>query len=545
MDNYKKKYLKYKIKYLELKNLSGSGKRKENDRDPQEERANKLAREQEAAREQHLYSQFLPQETESSIEQDIYNYNQFLAREAEAAREHYLYNQLLEARILREREQALNYQFLTPEAQEQIREYAREQQIVNSLNNAKNGDELLNIIENYVSDYIIEKYKSAFNKIFGRIYNKDLLYIIIKHNYKFIQFISDELKNDGNFILTCIQNNYNDWGWGCYISYDNFECDELKEFYEYMPKNLIDNEEFVLELLKIKGYFMIYLPDKYKNNKNMALIALKESGYIYNYLSKDLQEDKEIFITAYCHSEVDGIIIFNAPDKFSRDIKFIIELDKYKLENSDTILDDTMLSFIPRYVHPLNNIYFNNKENVKLILEYNYNFFKYISDELKEDKDIIIFALNNGVPFYEIPEKLKEDKDVVITALKINGLLLKLIPEKFKKNKEVVQVAIQQNILALYYASIEIKNDESFNTQYMSKDDYEKIINLNFNSLCRSYECSICAYNIDQVSDSKTCPDCKQCFHIHCINEWLRVSPNIDCPMCKSIVWTIYKELEL
>jgi hypothetical protein len=92
-----------------------------------------------------------------------------------------------------------------------------------------------------------------------------------------------------------------------------------------MPKNLIDNEEFVLELLKIKGYFMIYLPDKYKNNKNMALIALKESGYIYNYLSKDLQEDKEIFITAYCHSEVDGIIIFNAPDKFSRDIKFIIE----------------------------------------------------------------------------------------------------------------------------------------------------------------------------------------------------------------------------
>jgi hypothetical protein len=324
------------------------------------------------------------------------------------------------------------------------------------------------------------------------------------------------------------------------------ECDELEEFYKDIPKYLIDNEKFVLELLKINGNFMICLPDKYKNNKEMALIALKETGFIYKYLSKDLQEDKEIFFTAYTQTTVDGMIIFYTPDKISHDIKFIIELDQYKSENVYTMLDETMLSFISRYEHPLNDIYFKNKENVKLILEYDYNFFEDISDELKEDKDIVIIRLNNGLPFDEIPETLKEDKDIVIAALKKDGLLLNLIPEKFKEDKDIVKIAIQQNKLALLYASIEIKKDESFNTQYMSKDDYEKIINLNFNSnQCRYDKCSICTNDIDLVSGLKSCPDCKNCFHIHCINEWLRVSPNIDCPMCKSTVWKIYKELEL
>jgi hypothetical protein len=547
--DYNKKYLKYKIKYLKLKNLFGSGKRKDqdSDSDSQEERRNKLAREE------------------------------------EAAREHYLYNQLLEARSIREREQELNYQFLTPEAQEQIREYEREQEILNSLNNAKNGNELLDIIQNFNSDDIIDKYNSTFNEILGKINNIDLLYKIIKYNYKFILFIQDKFKNDNKFILTYIQNNNNDWNchldvsdeqceklkkfyeyipkklidneifvlellkingyfmiylpdkykdnkrmalislkqngyiygyltkylqadkeivitalnngypfdeipdkfkedtkiiitalnngypfdeipdkfkedekfiltyiqnndWNCHLDGFDENCEELQNFYEYIPKNLINNEEFILELLKINGYFMIYLPDKYKDNKAMALIALKQNGYIYSYLSKNLRADKEIFLIAYCKDGgVMGHIISDVPDILSHDIKFIIEAEQLKSYLGNNYNFETTIFMNLYNDGTLHDIYYNNKNNVKLILEYDSGLFEEIPDELQKDKEIVITALNNGYPFEYIPDELKEDKDIVITALN-NGFPFDKIPDKFKEKKYKVIFALNNGL---------------------------------------------------------------------------------------------------
>lgn len=70
------------------------------------------------------------------------------------------------------------------------------------------------------------------------------------------------------------------------------------------------------------------------------------------------------------------------------------------------------------------------------------------------------FGLESLIFLAHLSDELQDDKDVVLAFLSINGMQLEYTHEKFKDDKEVVLIAMQQNINAVQYASERLKVDE-------------------------------------------------------------------------------------
>lgn len=56
-----------------------------------------------------------------------------------------------------------------------------------------------------------------------------------------------------------------------------------------------------------------------------------------------------------------------------------------------------------------------------------------------------------------ISDELKDDREIVLAFLKINAMQLDLVNEKFKDDEEIVSFAVAQNVNALQYASLRLQ----------------------------------------------------------------------------------------
>ena len=86
------------------------------------------------------------------------------------------------------------------------------------------------------------------------------------------------------------------------------------------------------------------------------------------------------------------------------------------------------------------------------------NALQYVSDELKNDREIVLAAVrNNGCALGYVSDELKNDREFVLAAVRQNGWVLFYVSDELRNDKEILLAAVRQNGYALEYASDTLK----------------------------------------------------------------------------------------
>ena len=92
---------------------------------------------------------------------------------------------------------------------------------------------------------------------------------------------------------------------------------------------------------------------------------------------------------------------------------------------------------------------------------------KYASDELKNDAEVVLAAINGGDEWgcsakalEFASDELKDDKSIVMTAVSRHGEALCFASDRLRCDRDVVMAAVDQSGWALEYTSDELRNDE-------------------------------------------------------------------------------------
>ncbi len=84
-----------------------------------------------------------------------------------------------------------------------------------------------------------------------------------------------------------------------------------------------------------------------------------------------------------------------------------------------------------------------------------------VSDEFKNDKEIVLAAVSNkGWTLKYASNELKNNKEIVLAAVSNNGYSLKYASDELKNDKEFVLAAVSNDGWSLQYASNELKNNK-------------------------------------------------------------------------------------
>jgi len=127
-------------------------------------------------------------------------------------------------------------------------------------------------------------------------------------------------------------------------------------------------------------------------------------------------------------------------------------------------LNDLLLCLLNNnghYLQYISNELRNDKEIALTAVSTNWRALQYASDELKNNKEFVLKAASqNGLALQYASGELKHDIEIVLKAVSQNGLALQYASNELKNDKEIILIAISQNGLALRYASDELRNDK-------------------------------------------------------------------------------------
>lgn len=214
--------------------------------------------------------------------------------------------------------------------------------------------------------------------------------------------------------------------------------DELKTDYEFIK-------------LAIKNNYMLYncLDFNLKSNLEIILFTLQQNKP-YNFLDIYLNNNNEEYCP-YFHLQ-------RYKEQFLRSNSIYslipIEMRYHKDVITTAVTNDVRdLMLLPHDIY-------NDIEFIKYIVFYNGLGIKYVSDEMKENEEIVRIAIkNNPIALVYASEKMKENLKIINLAIIENPFSIVFASENIKKNINIVKKAISKNGLVLKYMSSELKNN--------------------------------------------------------------------------------------
>ena len=231
----------------------------------------------------------------------------------------------------------------------------------------------------------------------------ELVNIALNNNIHSFQFISQELKNNQKIIENCIN------------------ILDIKEkqvpILEYITSdNIKDNKDIILKLMKYNGSELQYVSDRLRNDIDVVSAAIINDpyfAYFHGNINESLYYDRRIIL-----------LTLNQPFHYS-DIE---DYEEFLNNSSNNILDDD--------------------EIVLAAIKKSGRNYKYISERLKNNKDILIKCLlncYNTSEFVEDADEYNNYKGYIIYLKSLENEIeniLKHAPELLKKDPDVLQVII-------------------------------------------------------------------------------------------------------
>ncbi|EFC37909.1 predicted protein [Naegleria gruberi] len=236
------------------------------------------------------------------------------------------------------------------------------------------------------------------------------------------------------------------------------------------------------KLIHHNGNLLQFAGDKIRNNEEMVILAARSNAVAVSFASDELKRNREFAKVAIlkgkspywgrsinCTFEFlenfhdDEEIALIAIDCQRLSYKFLSERLKMKRIFIDKAISNngTMIEFVPKQ--------FINRElilkAIKSTKHKKEEILRFIPEEFKFDKEIILQIVRNCLVFRYIPEKLRNDRDVILQFVKSNkGDTLQYVNDKFKSDREIVMESVKQNGCNLAYSHESLKNDKEIVT---------------------------------------------------------------------------------
>ena len=305
-----------------------------------------------------------------------------------------------------------------------------------------NIDEILEQFEpgEYDDNYLVECNANLFNDLPEELQkDRDFVLKALEVNGAIYLFLSDELKKDEKIAIISI-NNY-------------------PESYRHLPYELLDNEVVIEEAIKNNQFgaeVLDHASDRLKDNKDIVMLAVSKStgveffytvrpekGYTYNdalcYASERLRDDKDVVLlsvknnpdsleSASARLQNDYDVVLTAVKGNAHALKYA---SKELRGNKELVLIAAKSNFSSIYDYYDQGL---GGEELEYAVNIEDSILPYISDELKNDRDVIL-AIVKGCPwaFCNIPDKFKDDYDIALIAFKEDEYLIETASERVKK----------------------------------------------------------------------------------------------------------------
>ena len=235
--------------------------------------------------------------------------------------------------------------------------------------------------------------------------DEEIVNIAVKKNGLALKFASSRLQNNYNIAMTAVSKN------GLAL--------------EFVSEVLRGNFEIVNAAIKSNGLALQYASDELKNNRDVVLNAIKSNGLSFRYASRDIIIEKEVILEA-----LDNI-------------------------NCNLNWEDDIMKFIP-------DKFYNDKDIMMLMLDLNTCSVYSASDKLLHNKTYLKKAVKNADIICDfIPKDILIDKKAVLPLLKVNGEVYRYLPEELKNDKELALIAMKSlgNTTAYKNLSFELRCD--------------------------------------------------------------------------------------
>ena len=292
--------------------------------------------------------------------------------------------------------------------------------------------------------------------------------------------------------------------------------------FHLIPNNLQFDKEFIIKIMNDDKYSTnLYneLSDEMKNDKDIALCAMnntvqgsafkdmpqcmrddkdismirmiKDHGWDYPILSDILKNDKDIVYTAIKYCPQTGHIMKNMPNELKNDRAFMIRLINefsgiypkisLKLQKDKEIANLAFSKYGEGKKYADNSIM--KKEKTLSIVLGDGSKLHSLSDEFKNDKDVVIYAIygeRGFTAFDYIGDTLKNDKEFMnlMKKLKESNISLKYAPVDIRNNRDIIKryICEEGRTEEFQYASDKIRNDKEFIIDLIEQNSEELFI---------------------------------------------------------------------
>ena len=243
-----------------------------------------------------------------------------------------------------------------------------------------------------------------------------------------VDHLTIELRNNRKAVLLTLQNLSSNW---CPINL------------MHISNRLKKSESFALEVIKIYPYNFSILDPRIVERKEFVLKAISINPKVIDYVPHKFRQDLEIVSLA---AENYPLAYVYLPEAAPSDM----------FKNKKNILH--LASWNPQAIYILSEEFKNDPQIVRIALKQDPSCAIHLS-VLDHDRAFalsMVSTISNLIPYLTV---LKNDVSFALECVAISGFNLQYFPEHICNNKEVFLRAIEENKYAVVYAGDELKQD--------------------------------------------------------------------------------------
>ena len=299
-------------------------------------------------------------------------------------------------------------------------------------------------------------------------YDDEILTLSLELNGDIFENLSETYQTNKKLLLTAYKSYESEF----LITYDKYGRTVTKNFknnpidlLKFTQSKFSNDEEVIRKSVELNGETIKYASETLKNNREIIIIALGNCSEAIKYISDELKKDKAILFLAL---KRDITIIRSIPRELQIELDIInrfigsnglaLEFASEELKR-DRILVTKAVTSNGLALEFASEELKRDRILVTKAVTSNGLALEFVPYELKRNREIVTKAVvSNGLALEFVPDELR-DRILVTKAVVSNGLALEFVPDEFKNDRNIVTKAVESNGLALEFASDEFKND--------------------------------------------------------------------------------------
>ena len=215
------------------------------------------------------------------------------------------------------------------------------------------------------------------------------------------------------------------------------------------------NDEYIAQLKNNPHVLPEGISKELLNNKDFVLKMVKANGFTIQHASDTLKEDKDVIIASLL-APYDDFDYLDELNNYHWPLDYVSSI---YLNDRDVVVASTK-QYGAQLLYRCEQ--YRDDRDIVLLCVANDGFaFRYISKRLQDDREIVLSSIKTYSDILrDLDTKYLDDKEIVLTAVSGDGALLRYASNRLKGDREVVTAAVRHYGEAISFASLELQNDE-------------------------------------------------------------------------------------